>query len=181
MPESIQHKITRNRKPRVHITYDVEIGDAKVKKEIPFVVGVISDLSGDNIPENDSENKNNLIPYKEREFQLVDRDNFNDFFGGKNGIKPKLKLEDVEIALADKPADIELDFNSIDDFHPDQLIKNILDSDSDAPIESSLKKLAQIKDLLTEFKDRIKKEDSVGEALDEMINATMAYHKSSDH
>ena len=46
MPESIQHKIDRVRAPRVHITYDVEIGDAIEMKEIPFVVGVLADLSG---------------------------------------------------------------------------------------------------------------------------------------
>ncbi|KPA12848.1 Uncharacterized conserved protein UCP028301 [Candidatus Magnetomorum sp. HK-1] len=178
MPESIQHKITRNRKPRVHITYDVEIGDAQVKKEIPFVVGVIADLSGDNTPENDPENKKNLKLLDQREFQQVDRDNFNDFFGGKNGVKPELKLNDVKIALSDNPADIELSFNSINDFHPDQLLKNILDSDTDAPIENSLKKLAQIKDLLSDFKEKIKKDNSVGEALDEMITATMDYHKT---
>lgn len=46
MPESIQHKLDRVRKPRVHITYDVETNGAMVKKELPFVVGVLGDFSG---------------------------------------------------------------------------------------------------------------------------------------
>jgi type VI secretion system protein ImpB len=46
MPESLQHTLDRVRSPRVQITYDVEIGDAIEMKEIPFVVGVLADLSG---------------------------------------------------------------------------------------------------------------------------------------
>ena len=46
MAESLQHKLDRVRKPRVHITYDVETGDAMVKRELPFVVGVLGDFSG---------------------------------------------------------------------------------------------------------------------------------------
>ncbi|HSU88163.1 MAG TPA: type VI secretion system contractile sheath small subunit, partial [Terriglobia bacterium] len=46
MPDSTQHKLDRVRPPRVQITYDVEVGDASQKKELPFIVGVLSDLSG---------------------------------------------------------------------------------------------------------------------------------------
>jgi type VI secretion system protein ImpB len=69
--ESLQHKLDRVRKPRVHITYDVEIGDAMEMKELPFVMGVLSDLSG-----NPEEPPPDL---KKRKFVEVDRDNFNDF------------------------------------------------------------------------------------------------------
>jgi type VI secretion system protein ImpC len=68
MGESTQHRISKIRPPRVQITYDVEIGGAIVKKEIPFVVGILADLSGIN---NDK-----LPPIKERKFVEIDRDNF---------------------------------------------------------------------------------------------------------
>ncbi len=68
MGESTQHKLSRIRPPRVQITYDVEIGGAIVKKEIPFVVGIMADLSGIN--------HSKLPPLKERKFVEIDRDNF---------------------------------------------------------------------------------------------------------
>lgn len=68
MGESTQHKLSRIRPPRVQITYDVEIGGAIVKKEIPFVVGILADLSGINSIK--------LPPIKERKFVEIDRDNF---------------------------------------------------------------------------------------------------------
>src|SRR4030042_5293948 len=70
MAESLQHKLDRVRKPRVHITYDVEIGDAMVKRELPFVVGVLGDFSGNPTQK--------LKPLTQRKFIQIDRDNFND-------------------------------------------------------------------------------------------------------
>ena len=69
MAENTQHKLDRVRPPRVQITYDVEIGDAIVKKEIPFVVGILAELSG--------KNQDKLLPLKERKFVEIDRDNFD--------------------------------------------------------------------------------------------------------
>ena len=70
MSESIQHKIGRVRPPRVQITYDVEIGDAIQMKELPFVMGIMADLSGK--PEEA------LPKLKDRKFVEIDRDNFGD-------------------------------------------------------------------------------------------------------
>ena len=70
MPESLQHKLDRVRPPRVQITYDVETGGAMQKKELPFVVGILADLSG--------KPAEALRPLKERKFVEIDRDNFND-------------------------------------------------------------------------------------------------------
>ena len=70
MPESTQHKLDRVRPPRVQITYDVEIGDAIVKKELPFVVGIMADLAG--------EPAEALPLLRDRKFVEIDRDNFND-------------------------------------------------------------------------------------------------------
>src|SRR5438045_5243191 len=70
MPDSTQHKLDRVRPPRVQITYDVEVGDASQKKELPFIVGVLSDLSG--------QPAQALPKVKDRKFVEIDRDNLND-------------------------------------------------------------------------------------------------------
>ena len=92
MAESIQHKLDRVRPPRVQITYDVEIGDAIVMKELPFVVGILADLSGmpdKELPERPDPSSRNgkrlpaegpkeVPPLRERKYVSIDRDNFND-------------------------------------------------------------------------------------------------------
>ena len=87
--ESTQHKLDRIRSPRVHITYDVEIGDAIELKELPFVVGVLADLSGK--PEEP------LPRLKDRKFVEIDRDNFNKVLAG---MKPRLAFQ-VDNTLQD--------------------------------------------------------------------------------
>ncbi len=72
--ESLQHKLDRVRRPRVQITYDVETGGAMEKKELPFVVGVLADLSG--------ATKKPLPALKDRKMTEIDRDNFNDVLAG---------------------------------------------------------------------------------------------------
>ena len=115
MSDSIQHKLDRVRPPRVHITYDVEIGDAVEQKEIPFVAGVLSDLSGK--PEKP------LPPIKERKFVEVDRDNFNSVL---EGMKPRLQYK-VENKIEDNDTNIgiELKFKSLDDFHPEKIAQQV--------------------------------------------------------
>src|SRR3954470_1114647 len=71
--ESKQHWLDRNRPPRVQITYDVEIGDAIVKKELPFIVGIMADLSG----KANGKPVPNPKSLRERKFVEIDRDNFN--------------------------------------------------------------------------------------------------------
>ncbi|NMC74142.1 MAG: type VI secretion system contractile sheath small subunit, partial [Geobacteraceae bacterium] len=80
--ESTQHKIDRVRAPMVHITYDVEIGDAIEMKEIPFVVGVLADLSGK--PDEP------LPKIKDRKFVEIDRDNFNNVL---EAMKPRVAFK----------------------------------------------------------------------------------------
>src|SRR5205085_1119 len=106
--ESQQHKLDRVRRPRVQITYDVETGGAMQKVELPFVVGVMADLSG--------QPKEALKPMKERKFTTVDRDNFNDVLKRSTprvAIKVDNKLTDQEGKLA-----VELNFKNMDDFDP---------------------------------------------------------------
>ena len=115
MAESRQHTLDRVRKPRVQITYDVEIGDAIEKKELPFVVGVLADLSGN--PENP------LPAMKNRKFVEIDRDNFMDIMAV---INPRLVIR-VANKLSDENPEIsiELRFKEMSDFEPQNLAKNI--------------------------------------------------------
>ncbi|MEJ2659648.1 MAG: type VI secretion system contractile sheath small subunit [Desulfobacteraceae bacterium] len=115
MSDSTQHKLDRVRPPRVHITYDVEIGDAVEQKEIPFVVGVLSDLSGK--PEKP------LPPLKERKCIEIDRDNFNSIL---EGMKPRLAFKvDNRVEDDDTKIAVELTFNSLDDFHPERIAQQV--------------------------------------------------------
>src|SRR5450432_1480931 len=82
MSSSILDKLNRVRKPRVHITYDVETEGAQIVRELPFVVGVMGDFSGDPTAP--------LQPMADRKFVQIDRDNFNDVMARMN---PGLKLK----------------------------------------------------------------------------------------
>src|SRR6476620_7777118 len=113
--ESLQHKIDRVRPPRVQITYDVEIGGAIELKELPFVVGVMGDFVGK--PEEA------LPPIKNRKFVEIDPDNFDQVL---SGMKPRLaytvgnKMQDDGSKVG-----VELKFNSMDDFHPDNIVQQV--------------------------------------------------------
>jgi type VI secretion system protein ImpB len=108
MSASIHDKLNRVRKPRVHITYDVETEGAEVQRELPFVVGVLGDFSGDPTQP--------LRPLSERKFVQIDRDNFNDVMGR---LTPGLSLK-VDNTLTGDGTEmaVNLAFNSIEDFEP---------------------------------------------------------------
>src|SRR5713226_1767273 len=89
--ESTQHKLDRVRSPRVHITYDVEVGGAIELKELPFVIGVLGDFTGQ--PEQP------LPKLKERKFVEVNPDNFDSVL---EGMKPHLSFS-VENKLSEDP------------------------------------------------------------------------------
>ncbi len=112
--ESTQHVLDRNRPPRVQITYDVEIGDAVEQKELPFVVGILADLAGQQ-PEQPR--------LKDRKFVEIDRDNFDQVMAA---IKPQLTVSVADkINGGDKRLTLDLTFESIDSFHPSHLAKQI--------------------------------------------------------
>src|SRR5947209_2715471 len=113
--ESLQHKLDRVRRPRVQITYDVETNGAMQKTELPFVVGVMADLSG--------QPKEALRPLKERKFTTVDRDNFNDVLkrsAPRVALKVDNKLTDADTKLA-----VELNFKHMDDFDPGKIATQV--------------------------------------------------------
>ena len=109
---SIHDKLERVRKPRVHITYDVETEGAMVQKELPFVVGVMGDFSGDPTEP--------LKSLKDRKFVQIDRDNFNEVLARSTpGVKMKV---DNTLAGDDSQMAVELKFISIDDFDPAKIV-----------------------------------------------------------
>ncbi|MBM3791006.1 MAG: type VI secretion system contractile sheath small subunit [Acidobacteria bacterium] len=113
--ESTQHKLDRVRAPRVHITYDVEVGGAIQLKELPFVVGVLGDFTG--------QPAEPLPRLKERKFVTIDRDNFNQVLAG---MKPRIAYR-VDNKLTDDGTKmgVELNFRSLEDFEPEQVVRQI--------------------------------------------------------
>ncbi len=105
MAESTQHKLDRVRPPRVQITYDLETAGAIEMKELPFVGGIMADLSG--LP------KKKLPPVKDRKFVEIDRDNFNNVL---DGMKPRLAYRvDNKLTEEDSSISVELKFKSMED------------------------------------------------------------------
>jgi type VI secretion system protein ImpB len=157
--ESTQKKITRVRPPRVHITYDVQIGNAIEMKEIPFVVGVLADLSGK--PET------KLPELKERKFIDIDRDNFDDVL---KGMKPRLTYRiDNKLANDDSKLGVELRFESMADFEPERVVRQV----------EPLKKLLEARNRLSDLLSKMDGNDKLVEALDNVIKNTESMQKIS--
>jgi len=115
MSASIHDKLNRVRKPRVHITYQVETEGAEVVRELPFVVGVMGDFSGDPTAP--------LRPLADRKFTAIDRDNFNDVMASMN---PGLKLKvDNTLSEAGGQMGVDLTFKSIEDFEPARVAQQV--------------------------------------------------------
>ncbi|BBP70255.1 type VI secretion system contractile sheath small subunit [Pseudomonas sp. TH08] len=135
MAESTQHKLDRVRPPRVQITYDVEIGNAIEKKELPLVVGILADLSGKPLEP--------LAKLTERRFTEIDRDNFNEVLAS---IGPRATLQ-VNNTLSgdDSKLNIELNFKHIDDFDPVKVVEQV------TPLRRLFEARQRLRDLLTKL------------------------------
>ena len=150
--ESLQHTLDRVRAPRVHITYDVEVGDAIEMKEIPFVVGVLGDFSGK--PDEP------LPKLKDRKFIEIDRDNFNNIL---EGMQPRLAYKvDNKLTDEDTKLGVELRFKSLDDFHPEKVAKQI----------EPLRKLAEARGKLSDLLNKLDGNDKLEELLQQVIQST---------
>jgi type VI secretion system protein ImpB len=114
MSDSLQKWVGRNRPPRVQITYDVEIGDAIEKKELPLVVGLLADLSGQPLEP--------LPKFKDRRFIEIDRDNFNEVMGK---IAPRLDISVPDTLKGEGNLKVELNFPEFDAFHPEAIVKQV--------------------------------------------------------
>jgi type VI secretion system protein ImpB len=115
--ESTQTKVGRVRPPRVHVTYEVEIGDAIELKELPFVMGVLGDFTG--MPSEP------LPRLRDRKFVEVNPDNFDSVL---EGMKPHLAFS-VENKLSEDPDSpqlkVDLHFKSMDDFSPENVAAQV--------------------------------------------------------
>lgn len=146
---SIHDKLSRVRKPRVHITYEVETGGAVVQKELPFVVGVVGDFSGDPTEP--------LKKLRDRKFVQIDRDNLNDVMAN---MTPGLKLK-VENTLKGDGSQIavDLEFKSMDDFEPGQVARKV----------EPLRKLLETRDKLRELLTKVDRSEDLEGILERIL------------
>jgi type VI secretion system protein ImpB len=152
MAESTQHRLDRVRPPRVHITYDVEIGGAIELKELPFVMGVLADLSGK--PDEP------LPRLRDRKFVEIDRDNFNAVM---RGMKPRLAFRvDNKLTDDDTKLGVELRFNSLDDFEPERVVQQV----------EPLRKLLEVRQQLSSLLAKTDGNDRFSEQLQDIISNT---------
>jgi len=157
MAESLQHTLDRVRSPRVQITYDVEIGDAIEMKEIPFVVGVLADLSGK--PDEP------LPKVKDRKFVEIDRDNFNQVLAG---MKPRLAYRvDNKLTDDDSKMAVELRFKSLDDFHPERVAEQV----------TPVRKLVEARKRLSDLLAKLDGNDKLDELLQDVLANTDSIEK----
>ena len=152
--ESTQQKLSRVRPPRVQITYDVEVGDAIELKELPFVVGVLADLTG--MPANP------LAPMKERKFVEVNPDNFDAVLAN---MAPRLAYSADNVLTDDPEAGqlkVDLKFESMEDFSPERVARQV------AP----LRELLKLRTNLSDLRGSLQGNDKLDEALFEAVTNT---------
>ncbi|USD67511.1 type VI secretion system contractile sheath small subunit [Vibrio sp. SCSIO 43136] len=152
--DSIHSKLSRVRKPRVHITYDVETEGATITKELPFVVGVMGDFAGDNVAA--------LKPLKDRRFIQIDRENFDDVLKRMN---PKLEYQ-VHNKLVDDGTEmsVSLDFNSMGDFEPASIVNNV----------EPLRKLMETRNKLRDLMTKVDRSEDLENILEDVLNNTQS-------
>jgi type VI secretion system protein ImpB len=149
MAGSTQEKLDRVRKPRVHIKYEVETEGASVEKELPFVVGVMGDFSGDPTQK--------LPEVRDRKFVQIDRDNFNKIM---SNMTPGLNLR-VQNKLQDDGSEmaVNLKFNSMDDFEPQRIVDQV----------EPLRRLKETRDKLRDLMTKADRSDDLEQLLEKVL------------
>lgn len=133
--ESIQHKLNKMRPARVKITYDVETGNSVEEKELPLVVGILADLSGQTVSPQEK--------LRERRFIEIDRDNFDDVLAS---ISPRLEMQVANhLANDDSKFNVELNFKTFEDFTPLNIINQV------KPLQRLFLARQRLRDLLTKL------------------------------
>ncbi len=149
--ESTQHKLDRVRPPRVQITYDVEIGDAIELKELPFVMGVLGDFTGQPVEP--------LPRLRDRKFVEVNPDNFDQVL---EGMKPHLAFSVENKLSEDSDAGqlkVDLKFASMDDFSPENVAKQV----------KPLKELLDLRTRLSDLRGTLQTNEKLEETLMETL------------
>lgn len=149
--DSVHKRLEKVRPPRVQLTYDVEVGGAIEQKELPFVVGVLGDFTGQQDPDKP------LPRLKERKFVNVDLDNFDDVMQGmapraSYRVKNKLSSEGGEFA-------VNLQFDKVEDFRPEAVVQQV------EPLRKLLEARTKLADLRNKLAGNEKLEDLLGEVL----------------
>ena len=149
--DSVQNRLGRVRPPRVQLTYDVENGDATEQKELPFVMGVMGDFTGQPDPEKPA------ARLKDRKFVNVDLDNFDEVIAGmapraSYRVANKLSADGGEFA-------VNLDFKSMDDFRPEAVVQQV------EPLRKLLEARTKLSDLRNKMAGNEKLEDMLGAVL----------------
>ena len=149
MAESIHEKLKRVRKPRVHITYEVETEGAEILRELPFVVGIMGDFSGDPTQQ--------LKPLSERKFIQIDRDNFNEVMAR---MTPGLNIR-VDNKLADDGSQmaVSLQFDSIEDFEPARVAEQV----------PALKVLLETRNKLRDLMSKVDRSEQLESLLEQIL------------
>ncbi len=149
--ESTQKQLQKVRPPRVQLSYDVEIGDAIEQKELPFVVGVMGDYSGNR--------KEPLPKLRERKFVEIDRDNFDDVM---EGMAPRATYRVENTITGEGEIGVELNFNSLEDFRPEQVVQNV----------EPLRKLQEARSKLADLRNKLSGSDKLEDLLNDVLNST---------
>jgi type VI secretion system protein ImpB len=158
--ESTHDKLKRVRKPHVHITYEVFKPDGGTEvRELPFVVGVMGDFSGNPTTP--------LKPLKDRNFTEIDRDNFNEVM---RGMTPALNMK-VENTLAGDNSEmaVDLKFESMDDFSPASIANQV----------PALKKLLETREQLKALLDKADRSDKLEGLLEQILSNNDQIKKAS--
>jgi type VI secretion system protein ImpB len=147
----MQHKLDRVRPPRVQITYDVEVGDAIEVKELPFVMGVLGDFTG--------QPTEPLAKLKDRKFVEVTPDNFDAVI---ENMKPHLAFS-VENKLSKDPnagnLKVDLNFKSMDDFAPENVARQV----------GPLRELLELRGRLSDLRGNMQGNDKLEELLRDAV------------
>lgn len=155
----MQKKLQRIRPPRVQLTYDVEVGDGKEVKELPFVVGVLGDFSAASELE-----KTKL---KDKKFINVDLDNIDEVM---QSLAPRATFQ-VENTLTEEGGrmSVDLTFNSMQDFRPENVVQQV----------DPLRKLVEARERLTDLRNKISNNERLEDLLDEVLQNTDQVRKLS--
>jgi type VI secretion system protein ImpB len=157
---SIHDKLNRVRKPRVHITYEVETEGAKVERELPFVMGVLGDFSG--------KPTQPLKSLKERKFIQIDRDNFNEVMAR---MTPGLEFRVTNTLKGDgSEFPVKLSFNSLEDFEPARVVEQV----------EPLMKLRATRDKLRDLLTKVDRSDELEKLLERILTSDADIKKLSE-
>ena len=157
MAQGTQKKLERVRPPRVSITYEVETGGAIEMKELPFVMGILADLSGTPATP--------LPKIKERKFVEVNPDNFDTVL---KSMQPRLQFAtENKLQPGGGKIGVELKFESLDDFSPDKVAEQV----------KPLRELLELRGKLADLRGKLQGNDKLEEILQETINDAESMRK----